>query len=184
MNAGRKNVILTRDTRKGRPALIADYCFEGVCDISAEFLASRGITALILDVDNTLTHDHDSELPAHIAAWLRDIESAGVRAVIVSNNDEYRVKPFALECRLPFIAKAGKPLRSAFDKARAMLNCEMGEIAVIGDQLFTDMALARAAGCIAIFVEPMGADILPFVRFKRALERPFMKHVRRRSIDQ
>ena len=40
-----------------------EYVFKDVTHITPEFLAGKGIRALVLDIDNTLTADRSQELP-------------------------------------------------------------------------------------------------------------------------
>ena len=157
-----------------------DYTFDRVEDITPAVLARLGVRALALDTDNTLTGDGSQALSASVAAWLASLRAAGVPAVIVSNNSPARVRPFAAVCGLPYVAGAKKPLRRSLAAVRGALGAAPREIAVVGDQLFTDMAYARRCGMRALRVEPVGADVPPFVRFKRKLERPFLRAVRKR----
>ena len=72
-----------------------EYVFKDVTHITPEWLAEKGITALVLDIDNTLTADRSQELPEDVAVWLDTMRRAGVRLTIVSNGAEKRVRPFA-----------------------------------------------------------------------------------------
>ena len=72
-----------------------EYVFKDVAHITPEWLAAKGITALVLDIDNTLTADRSQELPEEVAGWLDNMRRAGVRLTIVSNGAEKRVRPFA-----------------------------------------------------------------------------------------
>ena len=47
-----------------------EYVFKDVTHITPEFLAEKGIRALVLDIDNTLTADRSQELPDEVAGWL------------------------------------------------------------------------------------------------------------------
>ena len=47
-----------------------EYVFQDVTHITPAFLAGKGIRALVLDIDNTLTGDGSQELSADVAAWL------------------------------------------------------------------------------------------------------------------
>ena len=47
-----------------------EYLFSSVAAITPAFLAQRGIAALVLDVDNTLTAHGSQELPAEVAGRL------------------------------------------------------------------------------------------------------------------
>ena len=58
-----------------------EYVFKDVTHITPEWLAAKGITALVLDIDNTLTADRSQELPEEVAAWLAAMRKAGVKLV-------------------------------------------------------------------------------------------------------
>ena len=87
-----------------------EYVFKDVTHITPEWLAAKGITALVLDIDNTLTADRSQELPEEVAAWLAIMRKAGVKLTIVSNGAEKRVRPFAEKLGLAYLYRAAKPL--------------------------------------------------------------------------
>ncbi len=163
--------------------LIPDYLFDRVWEISPEFLGAHGIRGLILDIDNTLTFDHAPELPAQTAAWLARLKAAGLKAAIVSNNREARVRPFAALCGLDYVADALKPKRVGYERSAAVLGEQAAQIAVVGDQLFTDVAFGNRFGCTTILVRPMGPDLPWYVKAKRVLEKPFMHYINRKRSD-
>ena len=73
-----------------------EYVFQDVTHITPAFLAGKGITALVLDIDNTLSDDGSQQLPREVAAWLQAMRAAGVRLTIVSNGTPRRVAPSCL----------------------------------------------------------------------------------------
>ena len=81
-----------------------DYYIPRITGIGREFLARKGIRGLVLDVDNTLTLHDDPTPDPDIARWLEEMRAAGIPMVIVSNNSEERVAPFAKILGLPFVA--------------------------------------------------------------------------------
>ena len=83
-----------------------EYVFKDVTHITPEWLASKGIAALVLDIDNTLTADRSQELPEEVAAWLAAMRKAGVKLTIVSNGAEKRVRPFAEKLGLAYLSGA------------------------------------------------------------------------------
>lgn len=161
--------------------LIPDYLFNRIWDVSPAFLRARDIRGLILDIDNTLTFDHAPDLPDRTARWLDEIKAAGIKAAIVSNNRAARVRPFAEKCGLTYVSDALKPRREGFERSCAALGEDATHIAVIGDQLFTDILFGNRFGCTSIMVEPMGPDLPWFVKCKRILEKPFMIYIRKRK---
>ena len=89
--------------------LTPEYIFRAIEAITPEFLRQHGITALVLDVDNTLTGDGSQQLDATVQQWLDTMRAAGVRLTIVSNNTAARVRPFADRVGLAWVPLACKP---------------------------------------------------------------------------
>ncbi|MEG2086662.1 MAG: YqeG family HAD IIIA-type phosphatase [Angelakisella sp.] len=155
--------------------LYPNYHFHRIFDIPAEFFVTRGITTLLLDIDNTLTTDNNPQPHEEVLCWLQAMHDAGMRLMLLSNNLRSRVEPFAALLGLEFIANACKPSPHNLKKALASLGVPLTKAAVIGDQLFTDILCGRLAGCTAIFVEPMELERYGFYRVKRCLERPVLR---------
>ena len=98
-----------------------DYMFTKTVNIGEDFLAEKGIKNLLLDVDNTLT-THDNHAPAEgITRWIEKMRAAGVNLIIVSNNSDERVKPFADLLGLSYTHDAAKPLPKGFNEAMKKL---------------------------------------------------------------
>lgn len=122
-------------------------------------------------MDNTLTTHNNPQVPPEVLAWLDRMKGAGVKLLLLSNNHPPRVAPFAQKLGLDFIADAAKPLGGGVARARQKLGAFSGGIALVGDQIFTDVLCANLAGIPSILVEPMQLeDSWPF-KLKRWAER-------------
>ena len=150
-----------------------EYVFQDVTHITPAFLARKGITALVLDIDNTLTADGSQELPAEVAAWLDDLRKAGVRLTIVSNGTPRRVAPFAQKLGLDYVCWAAKPLTPGLVVSRRRLGVKKRQMAMVGDQLYADRMAAALYGIPALMVVPRGPDRGVQVKVKRKWERRF-----------
>lgn len=148
-----------------------DYRFRRVWDITPEWLTQKGISVLLLDVDNTLTTHDNPEAEERVTGWLKAMNTAGIHLAILSNNRPERVEPFARRLGLDFFARAKKPLGGGARRAMELLGAEKGRTAVVGDQLFTDVLCARLAGLVPLLVEPMELEPFFFFKIKRFLER-------------
>ena len=115
-----------------------EYVFKDVTHITPEWLAAKGITALVLDIDNTLTADRSQELPEDVAVWLDTMRRAGVRLTIVSNGAEKRVRPFAQKLGLAYLYRSAKPLPFALMAAQHRMGVKRRQMAMVGDQLYAD----------------------------------------------
>ena len=155
--------------------LTPEYLFSGAPAITPEFLAARGIRALALDVDNTLTAHDSQTLPPAVADWLARMRAAGVALMIVSNNTRARVAPFAASLGLPFTSMACKPLPWGVWRAARRLGVPRRQMALVGDQLFTDRLGGALAGVTVLVVRPMAPEIKRGIRFRRHLEVPFIR---------
>ena len=134
-----------------------------------------GIRGLILDVDNTLT-THDNPLPSpEVLAWLETMRAHQIEMIILSNNRPERVRPFARLLGMGFAASAKKPLTFGFRRAAGRLGLSKNEIAVVGDQIFTDILGGNYWGARTILVRPMQPEKSRFFRLKRWLERDILR---------
>ena len=126
-----------------------------VTRIDRALLRANGLRGLILDVDNTLTL-HDSQmLRGDVRAWIESMRAADIQMIIVSNNYYDRVKPFADSLSLDFVSMGMKPLTIGFTKAQKQLQLPVQEIAVVGDQIYTDIVGGNLKGMFTILVQPM-----------------------------
>ena len=154
----------------------ADEYFNKITDITADFLKTRGIKGLILDIDNTLI-GHNVPLPDEkILSHLRLLENEGFKLCVVSNNRYERVKSFCEKIDVKyFVYDALKPRAKGYNLAAEEMQLKKNEIAAIGDQVFTDVWGAKRAGCLAILTKPLhkGGEGF-FIALKRFLEKPFI----------
>ena len=149
-------------------------------DITPDYLKSIGVRGLALDADNTLSTHHSQTPLEGVETWLGNMKNAGIKLVMVSNSKRPRVEPFADRLGLEFTSMACKPLPRGFIRARRLLGLRGRELAAVGDQLFTDMLGAHLANATPILVEPILPETTRGFKFKRMLERPFLKHYKRR----
>jgi predicted HAD superfamily phosphohydrolase YqeG len=102
------------------------YPYEYVPDvfsINYKKLYKMGYRGLIFDIDNTLVHhgDNSNEKTDRFFRFLQDI---GFRTVLLTNNDEERVKRFIRNINTDYVCDAEKPNPSAYEKAMRKLGME------------------------------------------------------------
>jgi HAD superfamily phosphatase (TIGR01668 family) len=156
------------------PLLAPKVVFKNVCHIGLDYLRENEIKALVLDVDNTLTAHGSQKTAPGVTAWLDTMRAGGVQLMLASNNTRSRVTPLAGKLGLRFTSFCCKPLPVWLWKARRCFGLSRGEIALVGDQLFTDLLAGHLCGARVLLVRPMYRDIKPTVRFKRKLEAPLI----------
>lgn len=149
--------------------------YEAITAVDPAELVSLGMRGLILDLDNTMIPRHVAEVPAQLDGWLDSAREAGLAACIVSNNFKVRVAQMADRLGLPLVARAAKPRRKAFMLGMEALGTGVGETAVIGDQLFTDVLGGNRMGLYTILVVPLPGPELPHTSLLRRIERRLLR---------
>ena len=171
--------------RKNRTSLSAlltpDYMFDSYRDVKPDFLSSLGIKALLIDIDNTLAPYEQAEPDDNIIAWFSALDSAGIKAALISNNHPPRVELFNKKLGIDAYADSGKPGGKTLLAAMAKMGVTEAETAGLGDQLLTDTLAVHRLGLISIIVPPIKDKRTPFFRFKRWLEKPFIKKYYKRK---
>ncbi len=154
--------------------LLPHKVYKNVSEISPSVLLKNGIKGIIVDIDNTLTtHDNPHPYP-YVKQWLLDLESHGIKIIAVSNNTAERVHPFAEILGLDYIADGKKPLSTGLRRAANRLGLPKSKLAIVGDQIFTDILGGRLYGIVSLFVEPIQPESTAFFKFKRTLEKPLL----------
>ena len=151
--------------------LSPDYYLESVHSIDLAGFKAEGIDTLLMDLDNTLLPRDSNVVPEALRAWALDLETAGFRVCLVSNNWHERVKTVADELGFSLVAKAVKPLPFAFLRALKLVGSTRSRAAVVGDQVFTDVLGGRLLGMRTVLVLPLSHSDLPHTLFLRRLER-------------
>ena len=147
--------------------------FNKITDITAEFLKEHEIKGLILDVDNTLI-DYDEQMLEGTEEWCNNLKQNGIKFCIVSNSNRTRkVRNVAQKLNIPYINLAFKPSKKGLLKAKKILNIENKNIAVVGDQIFTDVIGANRCKMHSILVKPRVSRFQAFHN-GRHLETPFL----------
>lgn len=156
-------------------SFIPDKIFSTIRDINIDILTNEGIKGLVLDIDNTMA-PKDIALPDDLLIeWIKGIRQAGIKLFVISNNNHGRVSKFAEALDLPFINSGMKPFPFAFKKAVMSMELKPNEVAAVGDQIYTDVWGAHAAGLLAWLVLPVDIKETLFFRIRRHFEKPFIK---------
>lgn len=146
------------------------FYLKSVLSIDEEFLKRNGVTALVLDMDNTLSMHKNPAAEDGIPEWLDKMRTLGIKMRVVSNNTKGRVAPLAEKLGLSFTANGAKPLTFGITKAMKAMNAEKSETLVVGDQIFTDIIAGNLKGVRTVLVEPFHLENTWTFKLKRRLE--------------
>ena len=141
-----------------------------VKEITLQMLEQNNIKGLILDVDNTLI-DFDKKMPEGVKEWAENLKQNNIKLYIVSNsNHKEKVENTAKTLEIPYTYFAKKPLKSGLNKAKKNMELPSEQIAVVGDQIFTDVIGANRTKMFSILVKPIDEKDIGLRRLKDQLK--------------
>lgn len=161
-----------------------DYRFNSIMEITIEDLKNMGVEGVALDLDNTTAHDHTDKPLEGAKEWIEKVKDAGFKVMILSNGKEYRAENFAkMLSDIDFIGLSLKPLYIAYLKAQRKLKLRPKKIAMIGDQVFTDIVGANLAGWKSVYVKPFAKEQrnVKSYEFRRNLESKIFERMDRKE---
>ena len=141
-----------------------------VKEITYELLQENNIKGLILDVDNTLI-DYYKNMPEGVEQWCKDLQKRNIKFCIASNsNKREKIKGVSEKLGIPYVFFAKKPLKMGLNKAKNIMGLKSEEVAVVGDQIFTDVLGANRCKMFSILVEPIKEKDILITIIKRPIE--------------
>ena len=159
--------------------LIPDYVFESIYDITPALLEKHGVRAILIDLDGTMASHKTALPPETLLPFVRGMQQAGITVLVFSNNNPNRVSRFCAPLGVDFISRARKPFAKGYRAAEEKLGLPASQMAVIGDQSFTDVFGGNRAGALTCYVETLDRRFF-WVNVRYQLERGFIASGRRR----
>ena len=149
------------------PNLIVD----SLHDIDTAKLSNNGISGIVFDLDNTIIPWDSPSMGQKETDFIKNLLDSGLKICLLSNNRNHRVSEIANAFGIPFIARAYKPAKSGFRRAAEIMRLKPNEIAVIGDQLYTDILGGNRLGMFTIWVTPLSSREFIGTKVTRQLEK-------------
>lgn len=152
-----------------------------ILDIEEEIINKNQIKGLLIDVDNTIMK-YDKSLLEGIEEWTQKMKDLNVKLCILSNtNNKKKVERVSKLLDIPFIYLANKPFKKGFKKGKMLLGIEEKNIAVVGDQIFTDILGANRMKMISILTVPLEKRDILITKVKRPIENYIIKMYKKKG---
>lgn len=148
---------------------------KNVLSIDEDFIRKNHLRGLILDLDNTLSMHGSPAAEEGVMEWLEEMRRLGIKMTVLSNNTKKRVEPLAKELGLDYISFACKPLTIGISRALKKMRLPKNSVALVGDQIFTDIIGGNLKRMPTILVEPFHMEDKPSFKLKRKLESVLFK---------
>ncbi len=154
-------------------SLVPDFAYTDIFQVTPELLEKAGVHGLILDLDGTLAPYEMAYPTIEHCRLIESYKDSGIQVMMLSNNSHpQRVAGFCTPLGIPYLCRAKKPLKGGFLKCAKAFGLPPAQIAVIGDQIYTDVLGAHRAGMKAIFVKSLLSGT--FYEFRYLFEYAFV----------
>ena len=130
-----------------------------ITKITPQLMETHGLRGLILDVDNTLIGDDESDVSVEIKNWVELMRPKYPIWLASNNFSDRRIQRVAESLNLPYRSRAGKPSRRVVRQVLEAIQLPAETVAMVGDRLFTDTIVGNRLGLFTILVQPPGEEI-------------------------
>lgn len=148
-----------------------------ICNIK-----ESGIGGFIFDLDNTIIPWDSPTMHPDNVEWIHTLIRNGFKVCLLSNNISSRVSSIATEFNIPFVSRAYKPAKTGFRRAASLMQLKPAEVAVVGDQLFTDILGGNRLGMYTIWVSPLSSHEFIGTKLTRQLEKITVRILRAKGL--
>ncbi|NLC96586.1 MAG: YqeG family HAD IIIA-type phosphatase [Erysipelotrichaceae bacterium] len=146
-------------------------------DVDLLQLKKNNIKLFILDIDNTLVKSNSNKISEDAIRFVKQIKSAKIIPVVISNNVENRVKKFTDILNVDYYSFALKPLKKSYKIILQKYNVDSNEVVIIGDQLLTDIIGGNIMNMHTILVDPISEKDNIFGSINRVAENTIFKYL-------
>ena len=146
----------------------------------------------VIDFRNTvdslfkLSKEHDKEnLDTHydfLKNHFDKLKDSGFTVIIFSNSPRNRLEPFKKYLNIDCCPSARKPRKAKFIKVLKEYKLDLSEVAIIGDQLVTDIYGGNRVGITTVLVNPMSDIDMTFTKLHRYIERKELNKMNKKGI--
>lgn len=163
--------------------LIPDYVFDSIYDITPALLRKNGVRGVLIDLDGTMASHKAALPPETLVPFVRGLQEAGLRLLVFSNNRAARVGRFCEALGVDWMCRAHKPFAGGFRRAAERLCLPPEGLAVVGDQIFTDVFGGNRAGALTCYVQTLDRRFF-WVNVRYQLERGFIARGRQKMEER
>lgn len=147
-----------------------DMYKKNIYEIDYKKLKNMKIKCLLFDLDNTIAPYGEKKPSKKAIDLVQKLKEMGFKIIIFSNASKKRIHPFKEILEVDCSAKSKKPSRKKFNKLLKEFKYSENNVALIGDQLVTDIFGGNRVGIYTILVDRMSNREMMFTKFNRLLE--------------
>ncbi len=157
---------------------LPDIYKKNIYEINYDKLKSLGIKCLLFDLDNTIVPFREKEPRIETKELFYKLKQKGFKIIIFSNSPKMRLSKFKEELNVDIFGSARKPRIKNFNKVLNMYKYDINEVAIIGDQILTDIVGGNNVGITTILTTPLEPKDPFFTKPNRFREKRIMRKLR------
>lgn len=155
---------------------------KSIYEIDPKFFISNNVKTLLVDLDNTLDSYKLFHPTEKVYKLIELLHSNNIRVVIVSNNRGKRVKTYANDLKLEYIANTQKPFAKKINKFVLENNLNKDEMMHVGDQMMTDVGAANRANIRVVLTDKIVKEDQLTTHFNRIIGRILRKRLTKKGL--
>lgn len=161
---------------------IPDMYQKSIYTVDYQKLMDRGVKCVLFDLDNTLVPYHIKHGNEKILELFNTLREKGLKVIIFSNSPKKRLKIFKEELAVDCFANAKKPSKKSFETVMDKYKYSITEVAIIGDQILTDVVGGNKVGITTVLVNPVSTKDPIWTKINRFFERRIMRKLRNHDL--
>lgn len=160
----------------------ADMYAKTIEQVNYKKLKDKGIKALIFDLDNTLAYIDNDEPSEKVKKLIKKLKRDFDIYILSNNFNKKRVSYFSNAIGVDYVYAAIKPSSFGIKKIQKKKNYEKAEMAIIGDQIMTDVLAGNRYGILTVLVETLAVKDLKITALNRMIERRKIKMLEKKGL--
>ncbi|MCQ2794384.1 MAG: YqeG family HAD IIIA-type phosphatase [Bacilli bacterium] len=157
------------------PTFYANNLYE----IDPKFFVKNHVKVLLLDLDNTLESYRVKTPSKRTIDYIKRLKANGLRPVITSNNTGKRVRTYAKDLEIEFLAFVNKPFKGRLLRKLRALNINPDDCLIIGDQMMTDVQCGNSAHIRTLLTEKLVKEDPIRTKINRLFEKPLRARLKK-----
>jgi len=154
---------------------------KNIFEVNYDKLKEMGIKCLVFDLDNTLGLIEHKRCPRKTKQLIKKLQDDFL-IFISSNNTKERIEPYLKDLGIGGVAFSMKPSTKGLRKIKKDYNLKKKEMAMIGDQIVTDILSGKRFRITTVLVDPMGEKDLKITGLNRKIEARIIRRYEKRGI--
>lgn len=159
-----------------------DMYKKDIYSVDYKKLLSYGIKCILFDLDNTLVACNKNKPSRKLKDFIEKLKDMGFKIIIFSNSNKKRLTPFKKVLEVDCSYSSKKPFQGKFKKVLREYKYSQSEVAIIGDQLLTDVLGGNRMGIFTVLIKPISSKELLGTKINRIFEKRIIRKLEKNNI--